>query len=595
VADPTCRGAEARRLAHQRRRDAVQARTSRRRRRRRDEGYVLVLTALLMLPLMAFAGYAVDLGVWASRASDVQSAADAAALAGVVYLPDQSDRAVQVAKQTAERNGFKDGTDGVIVTAEPNSRNELDVSIYDPNVGQYFSSVFTDAPDITREATAEFIRPVAMGSPSAQLGQDPERNFNPRFVLNTAGRGARKENGDKRSTGDCTNSNAGCSGGVNSDYSADGYLYQVDVDATSAPGQPLKIEVYDPAYVYNGDACTQNNINTTQINQLHTNHPGDPYWNSRYQSGRTTWCTGDQNLNGSTVVTTYIVRAPDDTPSDLSDNPAICAISFDPYDPGSGNAMFTLLDSNATRGRENQVFRNHYRQWFPICTVPAGQVQEGSYVVQVRTNADLSAPLTSITAGLSGSAGSLENVANPIPNSGGYNRYTMRAGRAPDLTTATSSAFTGVSYSAVGHLPIYINQDSATSEFYLARITPETAGKTLQLIFWDMADGANSTFQLLPPSDASGTPFSCSFTRDGASVAGTGVTVSGCTMSGITNAQYNGRNVIVRIPIPSDYNCAVASPTGCWTKVRVTFPSGTPADTTTWSASMTGDPIRLIR
>ena len=150
-------------------------------------GYVLIITALLLLPLLAFTGFAVDLGVWAGTASSVQAAADASALAGVVYLPDLSAKAISVAKETARKNGYQDGVNGVTVTVTPNSRNELDVAIFDPNVGQYFSSVFTDAPDITRSATAEFIRPVAMGSPSAQLGQDPERNFSPKFVLNTSG------------------------------------------------------------------------------------------------------------------------------------------------------------------------------------------------------------------------------------------------------------------------------------------------------------------------------------------------------------------------------------------------------------------------
>jgi hypothetical protein len=54
--------------------------------------------------------------------------------------------------------------------------------------------------------------------------------------------------------------------------------------------------------------------------------------------------------------------------------------------------------------------------------------------------------------------------------------------------------------------------------------------------------------------------------------------------------------MIVRIPIPGNYNCDVADPEGCWTKVRVEAVGATSAaDTTTWSASMTGDPIRLIR
>ncbi len=146
------RGVTVRRAEHEQRGSAVSTGRSgpHRRRRRRDGGYVLIITALMLLPLLAFTGFAVDLGVWAGTASQVQAAADASALAGVVYLPDLSAKAISVAKDTARKNGYQDGVNGVTVTVTPNSRNELDVAIYDPNVGQYFSTAFTDAPDITR-------------------------------------------------------------------------------------------------------------------------------------------------------------------------------------------------------------------------------------------------------------------------------------------------------------------------------------------------------------------------------------------------------------------------------------------------------------
>jgi hypothetical protein len=598
-----------------------------------DKGYVLVITALLLLPLVAFTGFAIDLGAWTARASKAQSAADAASLAGVVYLPDLPTKAVTVARETASRNGYTDGVGGVTVTVTPNARNELQVSIFDPQVEQYFSSLFVSSPTISRNATAEFIRPVAMGSPEAFMGQDPERGFNPQFVINTAGWSTNKQNGDKRSAGQCGGSFAGCTppnsaAGVNTDYAPNGYLYTVNVGATAAVGaQPLRFEIYDPAYTYNDDGCGTNGLSNAQANTINANFPGDPFALQRYQGNRTlpsglpnTWCMGDQRLsaqgtaNGSSIVTTYIVRAPDDTPSDLNDNPAVCAISFDPYgDFANGSqpgAVFDLLNSNTIRGREQLRFRDHYRKWFPVCEIPAGAVQRGDYVLQIRTNADLSSPQRNITGGLTSGAGSLENAASPFPSTGGHNRYTMRTGFGTgavggqsSLSTvpASPSTFGGVTLSAVGNLPIYMNQippGGATAEFFLARITPETAGKTLQLTFWDMADIASgsATFSLLQGADAGGTPFSCSFSRDG-QVPAPGVTITGCQMAGITTANYNGRNVVVRIPIPGNYTCNVADPLGCWVKVRVAVvgAGATPSDTTTWSATMTGDPIRLIR
>ena len=45
-------------------------------------------------------------------------------------------------------------------------------------------------------------------------------------------------------------------------------------------------------------------------------------------------------------------------------------------------------------------------------------------------------------------------------------------------------------------------------------------------------------------------------------------------------------------PIPSDYDCSF-----CWWKIKYDLgstPSGSPADTTTWSAAIKGDPVHLV-
>ena len=52
----------------------------------------------------------------------------------------------------------------------------------------------------------------------------------------------------------------------------------------------------------------------------------------------------------------------------------------------------------------------------------------------------------------------------------------------------------------------------------------------------------------------------------------------------------------LQVPIPDDYTCNDTDPLGCWTRLRFTYPAGTTvSDTTTWSAFMLGDPVRLIQ
>ena len=54
----------------------------------RQGGFVLLKFALLLVPLLLMVGFSVDVGYWYNRTAAIQKAADAAALAGVVWLPD---------------------------------------------------------------------------------------------------------------------------------------------------------------------------------------------------------------------------------------------------------------------------------------------------------------------------------------------------------------------------------------------------------------------------------------------------------------------------------------------------------------------------
>lgn len=74
-------------------------------RRLRDErGVVLILFTVMFLALIGFAALVADIGLlwWYRR--ELQNAADSAALAGAVYLPDNPDRARTVAITYAQRH-----------------------------------------------------------------------------------------------------------------------------------------------------------------------------------------------------------------------------------------------------------------------------------------------------------------------------------------------------------------------------------------------------------------------------------------------------------------------------------------------------------
>ena len=50
-----------------------------------------------------------------------------------------------------------------------------------------------------------------------------------------------------------------------------------------------------------------------------------------------------------------------------------------------------------------------------------------------------------------------------------------------------------------------------------------------------------------------------------------------------------------KVPIPNNYTCNYSDAIGCWVRVNFDFPSQTNvSDTTTWSATIEGDPVRLV-
>ena len=554
-----------------------------------ERGYVMVMSALLMLPLLAFAGFAVDIGYWYTHANRMQRAADAAALAGVVWMPND-DRAEQVAQATAKVNGFDDADPDIVVTVTPVGNRRLRVYIHDLSVDMYLSSLFIDQVDIERQSLAEYVQAVPMGSPDNTLGNDPEKWSTPGYArpyywLNTSGPNGRKANGDRHTAGIC-DAYSGCSGTTNLEYSEDGYFYRLTVDSRPASGD-LEVQVYDPAFFYTGDICDTGNLldpadgaaYTNQVNTLIAQ--GHPDAAARYSRGNTQWCPGDQDINGRTIETTYIVRGPDNTPFENLDNPVVCAMTFNDY----SEEVYPLLNQadgyrDGLLAPENRAFDDHFRQWASVCTVPWSSVVTGEYLLQVRTNADQSSPPSSLVN------------ENPAITTGGYNRYAIRAGFG---SPASATFSTGLNFFADGRLPIYVNQSvgGAATNFYLARVVPEYAGQLLELEFFDVADGSDGTLTITTPADMTGTPITgCTFIRDAAPPSVT--TSATCTSPTLTSANYNGRVVTVQIPLPDNYSCNAGSDLGCWFRVNLNFGGGSPRDTTTWSARVRGDPVRLV-
>lgn len=124
-----------------------------------EDGQVLILFALMLVVLMGFAALAIDIGIIAVQKSNLQNAADAAALAGAQDLPNVGT-SISAAVNVAGLNGMKvtqnkvkkDG-DTVAVTLLDSTKIEV---ICTRNVQFTFARVlgFTDT-DVTARAVAK--------------------------------------------------------------------------------------------------------------------------------------------------------------------------------------------------------------------------------------------------------------------------------------------------------------------------------------------------------------------------------------------------------------------------------------------------------
>ena len=147
---------------------------ARRRARRRagERGQVVVIFAGAMLVLIALCAVVVDVAWYWTVNLRMQRAADAAALAGVVWLPGSPSGAYAAARAEAAKNGFAAGTGGATITPvqDPTNLRRLSVTINAP-VGTFFArAIGINSWPAARSAKADFVLPVPMGSPQNYYG-----------------------------------------------------------------------------------------------------------------------------------------------------------------------------------------------------------------------------------------------------------------------------------------------------------------------------------------------------------------------------------------------------------------------------------------
>jgi Flp pilus assembly protein TadG len=568
--------------------------------------------ASFLIPVTALS---VDVSKWYVELERVQTAADAAATAGVTYMPDDFANARTTAIAVSGRNNYPNsGTSTVVVTAT-SKPSQLKVTVTS-RISNAFAGWFGDAfTTVSRSAVADFNGPAPMGSPCNAYGNEPTGAIaadtnrgpsssaiaaptggasctsNPQFWGAIAGPLTPKRNGDAYMTRTCSSPDSGCTGTTNTEFDPLGYFYVVRV-GTAALGSPMTVQIFDPAFVEVGDDCSGKPSTTTGFtikNNMNPYVPNDAV--ARYTAGAASgYCNGDVVNGGvaSDMVTSFGLRNPTDTYQPKVATPRYdCEKQYPGYD--GTNTTSEILSSKKSDNTSNPTYRPDvakvFRQWLDLCTFTP--TVAGDYYLQIRTDVAL--------GGTSDGEGGYLDNHRVFDQSGddtsvkgnGNNRFSIRV---KGVKRAS------ISVSGFEHMEVYANYSNgavgANSTFNLVRVLPAAATKTVKIGFFDTGDASQpGTLTIQPPPD-SNLPASLGSCTGSGVVTGSLV---GCQLTNVSSSTYNGKWQYVNVPIPATYTCTFSDAGGCWFTVRFNFPSGVPTDTTTWTAKIDGDPVRLIQ
>jgi len=558
--------------------------------RRGEEGLAVIYLALTITSVLLAGAFAVDLGYWYVRAQQAQRAADAAALAGVIWMPGDFTQAKSVALASAKANGFDDTVNGVSVQVSQGATpRQLTVRITDDQVDRFLSSVSTkDRVSIGRSAVAQYELPIPLGAPENQFGAGLNGVY-----LAVNGFCTRRGEGDNRSaayynvnsTASPPASAISCPTALpydqttpaapvakNLDYKSSGYTYVVNIPPKQTAGcgvaspppdcsrtkDDVTIQLQDP--LLNRAAAPQND----QYNFPNAaNPPSEP-------------CNGPPPPTTRPGTTFFSVRGVDNTPLDDSDNPVLRA------DTTGAPDGVTSQEASAPP----------VTSWDDLYTVPAGSAS-GRYLVRVHSKADEGCSAWSNSFGIRAriGAGPAFTQCSSIVGAPLYSQWC------PQVHGLDAMSLRAVMLSAsdtcVGTKVIGTNK---CTSFYLAQVDPAYAGRQMAITLFDPDEGAQRLRVLAPGGTAAAptyTPISFTYkTTDSAALLSCPA-VSPCPMAAsgldVSGTTFNDRKVELSVTLPAD-----VSPNGGWFKIEYEVGGTTVTDRTTWGVNIRGAPVHLV-
>jgi hypothetical protein len=295
--------------------------------------------------------------------------------------------------------------------------------------------------------------------------------------------------------------------------------------------------------------------------------------------------------------TQFTVRSPGTSPWDVTTFPVVngCQKQYPGYDgsiywlldqvrssdAGGGPNPKYNKDSTGTVGPAGQTMVDGFRRWVTLCTIDNPPV--GDYLVQVKTNG-----LTTTKAG----------VTTSMDAANASNHFAIRAYN----PTVGAPAVDKENLAIAGRekMGIYANKPGVTTEFHLARVPSTAKGQTLKVRLFDVGDsaagGSTGTINVVRPPDATGDAFGLAASPCvGTLSTNASVNLTSCSLTGVQSSTHNGKWQSINVPIPANYACTDSDSTKCWVRLQYVYGSSTsPNDVTAWTATIEGDPVRLV-
>jgi Flp pilus assembly protein TadG len=604
-----------------------------------DEGAIALVAAVIIPLMLVLCGIAIDVGRWYVEVQKVQNAADSAALAGVTWMPNYFNNAQTKAIASSAQNGYPNSGSSSVTVIKGQNASELMVTV-SSTISNTFGTLFGNpTTTVVRGALADYQGTALMGSPCNTLGNEPPgttyanadqpqgnaipgspagyascQDPTPNFWSAIEGPATEKVQGDRYMTTVCNSSTTDCvdpndltpptAPYPNKEYKESGYFYVVRVGA-NAIDHDVKIQIYDPAYVNTGQSCEA--LTGTYDNDM---NPFAPDAAARYDNvADSGFCPGDSDPGGSGtqpgLTTSFVMRgrSADYVPehsAPVADSSGVVGASCIKQFRGVTSAPTASsghLDASNTSNYEAQLARV-FHQWVDLCTFHP--TITGDYYLQVRTNVSYGGTPESVKAGTtpieySGNPAAYADSGNSV-NGRGANAYALRAIVDPTAASQPSQRNADVSVAGFERMPVYQNATASTALFNLLQVKPDAAGKDFYFSFFDAGDASGSgTVKVIRPAEnialgQTALP-GCKSVKGGVT---TNITGNNC-QSTITSTSNNGRLQTMTVPVPSGYTCNGTSPGGCWFQVEISFSSGSVHDFTTWTGTIGGDTVRLLK